>query len=105
MEPPPRRRQRCDFFDASINRVAAWVIGMRNMEKALLIALLAPNKKLAELQDAGNGTALLAMQEDLKSAPWGAVWAEYCRRSGVPADGEWLADVLAYEKEILAVRG
>ena len=94
-----------DFFDASINRVAAWVIGMRNMEKALLIALLAPNKKLAELQDAGNGTALLAMQEDLKSAPWGAVWAEYCRRSGVPADGEWLADVLAYEKEILAVRG
>ncbi len=93
-----------DFFDASINRVAAWVIGMRNMQKALLIALLTPNAKLAALQEAGDGTALLAAQEDLKSAPWGAVWAEYCRRSGVPADSEWMAEVLAYEKKILSVR-
>ncbi|MBQ8397693.1 MAG: L-rhamnose isomerase [Clostridia bacterium] len=94
-----------DFFDASINRVAAWVIGMRNMEKALLIALLTPNKKLAALQEAGDGTALLAAQEDLKAAPWGAVWSEYCRRSGVPTDSEWMAEVLAYEKDVLAKRG
>ncbi|MBR7185433.1 MAG: L-rhamnose isomerase [Clostridia bacterium] len=93
-----------DFFDASINRVAAWVIGMRNMQKALLIAMLTPHKELAALQESGDGTALLAAQEDLKSAPWGEVWAEFCRRSGVPADGEWMADVLAYEKEILAKR-
>ncbi len=94
-----------DFFDASINRIAAWVIGMRNMEKALLIALLTPNEKLAALQEAGNGSALLAAQEDLKSAPWGAVWAEYCRRSGVPTDAEWFEKVLTYEKEVLAKRG
>lgn len=93
-----------DLFDASINRIAAWVIGMRNMEKALLIALLTPNEKLAAMQEAGNGTALLAAQEELKSAPWGEVWAEYCRRAGVPANGEWMEKVIAYEKNVLAGR-
>ncbi len=93
-----------DFFDASINRVAAWVIGMRNMQKALLQALLTPHKALGEMQERGDGTALLAAQEDLKTMPWGAVWAEYCRRANVPADGEWMDDVRVYENKILGER-
>ena len=67
-----------DFFDASINRVAAWVIGTRNMQKALLYALLQPNKKLKELQDSGRFTELMMLQEELKTFPFGDIWEEYC---------------------------
>jgi len=93
-----------DFFDASINRVAAWVTGFRNLQKALLFALLQPNEMLKKLQDEGNFTKLLVMQEELKVYPFADVWAQYCEECGVPADESWLDDVLAYEKEILKVR-
>ncbi len=93
-----------DYFDASINRVAAWVIGMRNMQKALLSALLTPNTKLKELQDAGRGTELLMLQEELKVYPFADVWAEFCARSGVPATEEWYTEVANYEQEVLLKR-
>ncbi len=94
-----------DYFDASINRVSAWVTGFRNTQKALLFALLQPVGELKGLQDSGNFTKLMAAQEELKTAPFGAIWDEYCRRQNVPADGEWFPAVEAYEKDILAKRG
>jgi L-rhamnose isomerase len=93
-----------DFFDASINRIAAWIIGTRNMQKALLIALLTPHKKLAALQKAGNWTELMVKQEAMKMMPIGAVWNEFCRREGVPADDAWLETVLQYENDVLKKR-
>ena len=93
-----------DYFDASINRIAAWVVGMRSVQKALLNALLLPNKELKALQDAGNFTELLVKQEEYKLLPVGEVWAEFCRRAGVPADGEWFEEVKQYEKDVLAKR-
>lgn len=94
-----------DFFDASINRVAAWVIGMRNMIKALLYGLLTPNEKLLQLQDAKDYTAVLALLEDIKTLPFGDVWDEYCRREGVPVCGEWFNEVKKYEQDVLSKRG
>lgn len=73
-----------DFFDASINRICAWVIGMRNMQKALLYALLTPDKQLKELQDQGEMTKLLMQQEELKTYPFGDVWNYFCEQNGVP---------------------
>ena len=93
-----------DFFDGSINRVAAWVIGTRNMQKALLLALLTPHQALAELQDSCRFTELLALQEEYKSLPWGEVWAEYCRRQDVPENEKWLSAVQQYERQTLAER-
>ncbi len=93
-----------DYFDASINRVAAWVIGMRSLQKALLIAMLTPHADFRKLQDEGRFTRLMALQEELKSFPSGAVWEEFCRRSGVPADGTWLDTVETYEKTVLSLR-
>lgn len=94
-----------DFFDASINRVAAWVIGTRNMQKALLEALLMPHQKLKELQDAARFTELLMLQEELKSLPYGEVWAHWCAGQGVPAGSEWFTQVEEYERTVLAGRG
>ena len=91
-----------DYFDASINRVAAWVVGFRNVQKALLSALCTPDLK--ELQNAGDFTSLLVMQEELKTMPFGAVWSEYCRRCGTPDDGQWYAQVQQYERDVLANR-
>ena len=93
-----------DYFDASINRVAAWVIGMRNMEKALLAALLTPHARLKACQDAADFTSMLAMQEELKTYPFAAVWDEYCARMGVPVRENWLPEVRQYEKDVLANR-
>jgi L-rhamnose isomerase len=93
-----------DYFDASINRVAAWTIGTRNAIKALLIALLEPTAKLREMERAGDNTGRLAMFEELKSLPFGAVWDEHCRRSNVPVGTAWLDDVRRYEKNVLAQR-
>jgi L-rhamnose isomerase len=93
-----------DYFDASINRISAWVTGYRNVQKALLFALLQPNAELKALQDAGNFTKLMAAQEDLKTAPFGEVWDEYCRRCGKPLDGAWFGEIEAYEKKILEAR-
>jgi L-rhamnose isomerase len=93
-----------DFFDASINRIAAWVIGARTAKKALLLGLLRPLEKLRQVENAGDYTARLALMEDSKSLPWGAVWEEYCRRNDTPADGEWLAAVRDYEASVLSKR-
>jgi len=91
-----------DYFDASINRIAAWAVGMRNIQKALLNALLTPD--LSGLQNEGDFTQLLVTQEELKTLPLGIVWDEYCSRCGVPADGEWFASVQQYEKDVLSLR-
>ena len=94
-----------DYFDASINRVAAWVIGVRNMQKALLCALLVPHEALKKLQEAQRFTELMTLQEALKPMPWGAVWEEFCTREQVPTDEKWLDGVLAYERGVLLRRG
>ena len=94
-----------DFFDASINRVAAWVIGTRNAQKGLLFALLQPYARLRTLQDLGNFTEQLMLMEEIKTFPFGDVWEEYCRRQNVPADDEeWFGEIMKYEKEVLAGR-
>jgi L-rhamnose isomerase len=93
-----------DYFDASINRVAAWIIGTRNAQKCLLAALLEPSAKLRELEAAGNHTARLALIEEMKTMPLGAIWAEHCRRQETPADRKWLADVERYERDVLSKR-
>lgn len=93
-----------DYFDASINRVAAWVIGTRNMEKALLSAMLMPHKLLRQMQEQGDFTRMLMLQEELKSYPFGEIWAHYCRMQGVAADESWYEDVMTYEKEVLSKR-
>lgn len=93
-----------DFFDASINRVAAWVIGMRNMQKALLRALLEPTAVMKKLELDGDYTARLAYLEEMKAMPWQAVWDEFCERQGVPTGLAWLDEVRGYETKILAER-
>jgi L-rhamnose isomerase len=93
-----------DYFDASINRVAAWIIGIRATQKALLLALLEPSKRLREAEANGNLTARLALLEEAKSLPWGAVWDEFCRRSNVPAGAAWLAEAEAYGQETTRLR-
>lgn len=94
-----------DFFDASINRLSAWVVGMRNMQKALLYALLSPNGQLAKLQNDGRFTELMAMQEELKLYPFGDVWNYFCLQNGVPEKQDWFKEVEEYEKNVLAKRG
>lgn len=93
-----------DYFDASINRIAAWVTGQRAMEKALLYALLMPYDEMKRLQDAGNFSRLMALGEELKTLPFGDVWNEYCRRSGVPYGMEWFELVCKYEDTVLKKR-
>lgn len=94
-----------DFFDASINRIAAWVIGTRNMQKALLKALLEPTEHLKTLEYNRDFTARLALLEEQKSLPWQAVWAMFCERNDVPAGSQWLDDVKEYERKVLSQRG
>jgi L-rhamnose isomerase len=93
-----------DYFDASINRVAAWVIGTRCMIKALLLALLEPIDRLRQLELEGDYTSRLALQEELKSMPYGAVWDFYCALNDVPVGEDWLAAVKRYENEVLSKR-
>ena len=93
-----------DYFDASINRIAAWVIGFRSWQKALLMALCTPHDLLRRLQDENRMTELMAMQEELKTYPFGDVWEEYCRQSHVSDDLGWMDEVLSYEKEVLKKR-
>ena len=93
-----------DFFDASINRVAAWTIGTRNMIKSLLNALLMPNEKLKQLQEEGNFTERLALMEEFKTYPFGAIWDYYCEKMGVPVRESWLEEVKTYEQEVLSKR-
>ncbi|MBQ6107971.1 MAG: L-rhamnose isomerase, partial [Thermoguttaceae bacterium] len=89
-----------DFFDASVNRIAAWVIGMRNMQRALLAALLTPHKKLARLQQEGKFYEMMALNEELKTYPLGAVWDHFCEINKVPVREAWLNRVKRYEKDV-----
>ena len=93
-----------DYFDASVNRIAAWTIGARNMQKALLSALLQPSDMLKAYQDEANYTKMLAVSEEMKTMPFGDVFDEYCRRVGAPVGMSWLEKVDTYEKEVLAKR-
>jgi len=93
-----------DFFDASINRVAAWAIGARNALRALLMAMLEPTAELRAMEDAGDTTGRLAMMEELKGLPWAAVWDEHCRRHEAPVGMAFLDAVRSYETQVLAHR-
>ncbi len=93
-----------DYFDASINRVAAWVIGTRNSLKGLLLAMLEPAEKLRAVEAAGDFTTRLALFEECKSLPWGLVWDEHCRRQNVPVGPAWLDTLKTYEKQVLSAR-
>ena len=93
-----------DFFDASINRIAAWVIGTRNMQKALMYALLEPTEKLRKLEVEGDYTSRLALLEEYKSYPFAAVWDYYCEKNNVPVRDAWLAEVKKYEADVLSKR-
>ena len=101
---PKRVLLALDFFDASINRIAAWVVGMRNMQKALLYALLMPGKSLAALQEERRFTELMMLQEELKTYPFGDVWDHFCEENQVPVKEQWFEDVKAYEQEVLSRR-
>ncbi len=92
-----------DYFDASINRIAAWVIGSRDLQKALLIAFLEP-QSAREFEAAGDFTGRLAAQEAAKSLPWGAVWDYFCFTHDLPAGMEFMSDIRAYEKKVLEFR-
>jgi len=93
-----------DFFDASINRIAAWTIGARNTQKALLIALLEPIAKLKQFEVAGDYTSRLGLLEEAKTLPFGEVWDEFCRRQNVPVGFAWMDTVKRYESDVLASR-
>jgi L-rhamnose isomerase len=93
-----------DFFDASINRLAAWIIGARSMRKALLMALLEPTAKQLDAERRFDGTARMALFEEQKSMPWSAVWEYYCASMGVPTGIEWLDVVREYEQRTLSDR-
>ncbi len=92
-----------DYFDASINRISAWVVGFRNVQKALLMALCTPD--LTAMQNENNWTELMVRQEELKTMPFGEVWEQYCRECGTPADGEWFHTIKQYENDVLSKRG
>ena len=93
-----------DYFDASINRVAAMVTGARNMQKALLIALLEPTDLIRKEENSWDFSARMARQEEIKTLPWGSVWNYYCETSGMPDDFNVMQDISAYEKEVLLKR-
>ncbi len=93
-----------DYFDASINRIAAWTMGIRNMQKALLGAMLTPNEKLAKCQNRGNFTEMFVLSEEAKSYPIGAVWDKFCESNNVPVREDWYTEVKEYENTVLAER-
>ncbi len=93
-----------DYFDASINRIAAWAVGFRSWQKALLSALCTPNTELKALQDENRLTELMLMQEEIKTLPFGDIWSEYCEQCGVKTGKAWFDDIKAYEKDVLSNR-
>lgn len=93
-----------DYFDASINRISAWTVGFRSWQKALLQALCTPNEMLKNLQDENRMTELMMQQEEIKTYPFGDVWAEYCERCGVAGDTSWFDEIQKYEAEVLSQR-
>lgn len=94
-----------DYFDASINRIAAWVIGTRNMQRALLTALVAPLDRIRAAEQSGDRTARLALLEEAKTLPFAAVWDYYCETEEVPVGERWLAEVQRHERDVLSRRG
>lgn len=92
-----------DYFDASINRISAWIVGFRSWQKALLSALCTPHQKLKKLQEEGNWTELMVCQEAVKLLPFGDIWNEYCEQCNAP-ESKWFEEVKQYEKEVLAKR-
>jgi L-rhamnose isomerase len=93
-----------DFFDASINRIGAYVVGTRAAQKAFLIAMLEPTRKLVELEESGQYFERLAMLEELKTMPFSAVWDQYCLQEGVPTGMNYIAEIQQYEKDVLSRR-
>ena len=93
-----------DYFDASINRISAWVVGFRSWQKALLQAMTTPNAMLKKLQDDGDFSKLMVVQEEIKTLPFGDIWAMYCEECGVVADVAWFDEVKKYEEEVLLKR-
>jgi L-rhamnose isomerase len=93
-----------DYFDASINRIGAWVIGARATQKSLLLALLEPTGRIREYEQAGNDFARLALLEELKTLPAGAVWDRFCVAMGVPPSDRWMDAVIRYERDTLRKR-
>ena len=93
-----------DFFDASINRIAAWTVGMRSFRKALLYALLTPNEKLAGLQEEGRLTEVMMIQEEMKTYPFGDVWDYFCQIEEKPVGEDWYEAVKSYEEQIFSAR-
>ena len=93
-----------DYFDASINRISAWTVGFRSWQKALLNAMCTPNDLLKKLQDNGELTELMVMNEEVKTLPFGDVWAKYCEECGVISDKCWFEEIKKYEKEVLLKR-
>lgn len=91
-----------DYFDASINRISAWVTGVRSVQKALLYALLEPASTMQEMQNCNDFTSLMVLHEELKIMPFGDVWAEYLKQTDTPAD--YLTEVKQYENEVLKKR-
>ena len=93
-----------DYFDASINRISAWVVGFRSWQKALLNAMCTPYATMKKLQDENRMTELMVLQEEIKTYPFGDVWNEYCGRCGVSGDGKWFEEVVKYEQDVLLRR-
>lgn len=93
-----------DYFDASINRLAAWIVGVRNARKALLAALIEPFDAMLQAEQDGDYTTRLVLQEENKLLPLGAVWGEFCRRQNMPGDGQWLSQIKKYETNVLLKR-
>lgn len=93
-----------DFFDASINRISAWTVGVRSWQKAMLSALCTPNEALKKLQNENRLTELMVRQEAMKTMPFGDIWNEYCKQCGVADDDAWFDDVMKYEDEVLSKR-
>lgn len=93
-----------DYFDASINRISAWVVGIRSWQKALLMAMCMPHESLKKLQDESKFTELMVMQENAKDLPYSDVWAEYCKVCGVAGDASWYQNIVKYEEEVLSKR-
>ncbi|MCL2320586.1 MAG: L-rhamnose isomerase, partial [Oscillospiraceae bacterium] len=93
-----------DFFDAAINRISAWVVGTRSMQKALLFALLQPYDRMKIMQNEGNFTELMMLSEELKTMPFGDIWMRYCELENVPSDESWFGEVKKYERDVLLRR-
>ena len=103
-KPRKSAKKSCAAAGASINRISAWTVGFRNVQKALLSALLTPNDALRALQDEQRFTELMVRQEALKTMPFGDVWDEYCRSCNVPVGTDWFETVQKYEHDVLSKR-